>query len=135
MLLANLLEHLLRLEGRQHDMQTTADEQHDNRGQVSQVEHRHGMQIARVRAIAYPVLGGEGGDTDVVVAEHDAFGGAGGAAGIENSQQGVAAAMRVFHRFILGDQRFVVEHALGRFAVAGIDHQPDALCFDGHLGA
>ncbi|MNL63657.1 hypothetical protein D3C87_1878100 [compost metagenome] len=69
------------------------------------------------------------------MAEHHALGETGGAAGVENAQQGVAATVRVFHRFVLGDQGFVVEHALGRFAVTGINHQADALRLDGHLGA
>ncbi|MNN56586.1 hypothetical protein D3C81_1715260 [compost metagenome] len=42
--------------------------------------------------------------------------------------------MRVFNRFALGDQGFVIEHALGRFAVTGINHQADALGLDSHLG-
>ncbi|MNE57798.1 hypothetical protein D3C80_1527860 [compost metagenome] len=135
MLLADLLDDLLRFERRQHDVHTAAEEQHDHCGQVGQMEHRHGVQVARMCAVAYPVLVGEGGDADVVVTEHHALGETGGAAGIENAQQGVATTVRVFNRFVLGDQGFIVEHAFRRFAVTGINHQADTLGLDGHLGA
>ncbi|MNN19801.1 hypothetical protein D3C81_1330560 [compost metagenome] len=55
------------------------------------------------------------------MADHHALGEAGGAAGVENPQQGIAATAHVFYRRRFGQQRFVIEHAWRGFTVAGIN--------------
>ena len=69
------------------------------------------------------------------MAEHHALGEAGGAAGVENAEQGIAATARILHRFADRDQGFVVEHAARRFAVTGVDHLAHGFRLLEYLGA
>ncbi|MDT4826565.1 hypothetical protein FQZ97_598800 [compost metagenome] len=114
-------------------MRAAADEQAVHRRQVSQVEHRHGVQVDAVLAEGQTVAQGHGGEGEVVVAEHHALWETGGATGVEDPQQRVAAPAHILHRRVFGDQRFVGEHALRRLAVAGMDQRADGLRLLGDL--
>ncbi|MNN39777.1 hypothetical protein D3C81_1538260 [compost metagenome] len=59
--------------------------------------------------------------------EHHTFREPGGAAGVEDTQQGIATAARVLDWLVFGDQLLVVVHAGGRFAVTRIDQGTDGL--------
>ncbi|MNP79420.1 hypothetical protein D3C76_1772590 [compost metagenome] len=65
--------------------------------------------------------------------EHHTFRKTGGTTGVEHAQQRIAATASVLNGRILGDQRFVVEHAWGCFPLTGIDHQAQAFCRTGNL--
>ncbi|MCY1286702.1 hypothetical protein D9M70_356780 [compost metagenome] len=69
------------------------------------------------------------------MAEHHALGEAGGAAGVEDAEQRIAATAGVFHGLAAFDQRLVAEHAFGSFAVAGMDHRADGLRIGGDARA
>ncbi|MNN02251.1 hypothetical protein D3C81_1149030 [compost metagenome] len=116
-------------------MSAAADEQCSHRREVGQVEHRHRVQEDAVVGEATTSQRRRRGKEQVVVAEHHALGETGGAAGVEDPQQRIAAAARVLDRVGRGDQRLVGHHAGRAFAVAGIDHLADRLRFRGDFGA
>ncbi|MCY1361091.1 hypothetical protein D9M69_477470 [compost metagenome] len=85
------------------------------------MEHRHGMQEHRV-AIEEPLAHGrEAGERQVVVADHHAFGEAGGAAGVEDAQQGIATAAGIGDWLGGGQQRLARQHAGGCLTIPGVD--------------
>ncbi|MCY1412317.1 hypothetical protein D9M71_277190 [compost metagenome] len=128
-------QYLFRYEGRLHNMGAAAHEQRAHCGEVGQVEHRHHVQVIAGRIGAAAVQHTQRGERQIGVAEHHAFREAGGAAGVEDAQQGVATAACVLDWLVLGDQRFVAEHAFRRLVVAGVDHRADGLGLGGDLPA
>ncbi|MNZ72100.1 hypothetical protein D3C78_904700 [compost metagenome] len=128
------LQHLLRHESRLHDVGATAHEQRSHGREVGQVEHRHHVQVVAAGMGTTAIQHAQRRVCDVVVAEHHALGKTGGATGVEDAQQRVTAAARVFHRLAVGDQCLVAEHAFRYLAVAGIDHRANGLRAGGGAG-
>ncbi|MNO74353.1 hypothetical protein D3C76_653490 [compost metagenome] len=120
-------QHRLRHEGRHHHMGAAAHEQGGHGREIGQVEHRHHVQVVAVGMGAAAVQHAQRREGQVAVAEHHALGEACGAAGVEDAEQGIALAARIFHRCAGGDQRLVAEHAFRGLAVAGVDHRAQGL--------
>ncbi|MNN49972.1 hypothetical protein D3C81_1645340 [compost metagenome] len=85
------------------------------------MEHRHYLQHDRIPTVGAILTHRHGAEADIGVADHHPFREAGGAAGIENTQQRIAATAHVLHRLMFGDEGFIAMHAFRSLAVAGVD--------------
>ncbi|MCY1417317.1 hypothetical protein D9M71_328490 [compost metagenome] len=115
------LEHGLRHEVRQHHMGPTAGQQSGDADETGHVEHRHDLQDGRIDSVGTMFAHSHDAETGIVVADHHPFREAGGAAGIENTQQRIAATAHILYRLVPGDKGFVAMHAFRSLAVAGVD--------------
>ena len=87
------------------------------------------MQVTRPGFEVQVVGHGDGAGPEPAVGQHDALGKARGAAGVEDAGQVLAGPLGILGRGVVGDQGLVVQHAVGRLAVTGIDQG-----FDRRLG-
>ncbi|MNE71122.1 hypothetical protein D3C80_1669670 [compost metagenome] len=69
------------------------------------------------------------------MAEHHALGKAGGAAGVEDTQQGVATAACILDGHGTVDQCFIVEHTQRRRPATGVDDCVYSRCLGSYLHA
>jgi hypothetical protein len=118
-------QHGDRVEHRDHHLRAAEHAAADPGREGGEVEHRRGVQE---HAAGREVVGGEpahGRRQQVVVAEHDALGPAGGAAGVEDAGELVAAAAGVLDRLGGSDQLLDGEHAVGGGAVPAVDDVPE----------
>ena len=104
-----------------NDVGAAAEQARIHRRAIGEVEHRRGVQInsgAGKQPFAERM---ERIHHQIAVAEHDALGTAGGAAGIEDAAEIAADPHRIGHRRAALDQLFEIVHARRRLAVVGID--------------
>ncbi|MCY1419663.1 hypothetical protein D9M71_352560 [compost metagenome] len=115
------LQHLQRIEIRQVDVRLVGDDPRNDEGHRRQVEHRrhmqrHGILDQRQHGHAQHWV-----EPHAAMGVHDALGEAGGAAGVHDHGEVLAAVPGVLHRCRLGDQPLEGMHAGRRLAVAGVD--------------
>ncbi|MNS01806.1 hypothetical protein D3C72_330970 [compost metagenome] len=115
--------HVQRIEGRDEDARQPEQRNQDHPRQRRQMKHRRDVQgqgIGRHRHIGSP---GHGRRPQVHVRLHDAFRPTGGAAGVHDAGQVVAAAKRIVDRRCVPNQLLVGEHAFRQRTVADMDEQ------------
>ena len=127
-------EHLARVEGGDGDLGRAAKGELEDDGQPADMEERRHVQARGVAAVIGRRGQAQRVGIHVAVAEHDALGGAGGAAGVEDRREVVVVAHGVGHRIGAGDQRFEIVRA-GDLGLAQPDDReldigPGAQVFD-----
>ncbi|MNK87896.1 hypothetical protein D3C87_1078430 [compost metagenome] len=115
--------HVLGIEGRNENTRQPQQRNQDHPRQRRQVEHRRDVQGQGVHRHRHVGGAGHGSGPQVHVRLHHAFRSAGGAAGVHDARQVIAAAKRVVHRRGFTNQLLVGQHAFWQRPVANVDQQ------------